>query len=272
MWSEPPTSDSIVSASPRVIGWLLKFAVPLAAAADLAAVAEDEVLARAGYDRVHVLAAEDDVVAAARRDVVLAAIMGLRAEDPVDVRSIRVVARQRPSRRGRRVGVHPARVRRRPVDVARVAEDEVSPVVAARLAVVGHDDVAADPAEDEVAPHAGRDVVQTADERLDRLHEPECDRLAAEVRGPARRRGDLAAVAEDEVLALPATIVSMSSPPRTMSSPPPVVMSSWPPLSGSVLKIRSMSEASVSSPGSVPPAGVVASAYTRPASAAVQST
>ena len=98
---------------------------------DGAVVAEDQVVALAARDRVAAGAAEDDVVAgAAVDDVVAAEVLG------ADVR-VRVHARRDD------VGHLDARVGRRVVDVALVAEDQV-------VALVAEDRVAAAAAEDPV--------------------------------------------------------------------------------------------------------------------------
>src|SRR5205823_13973953 len=112
--------------------------------ADLALVAEDDVLANAGVDRVGVLAADDDVVARAGRDRVAAAQLRIDRPDAVDVGGGVVVT-----------GEQPAAFARRPVDEAVVAEDDV-------VAVGGVDGVRGDAADDDVAAVAGDDRVGAA--------------------------------------------------------------------------------------------------------------
>ena len=143
--SEPPISDPTEVTRPSVIGWP-KRGTSSADGADVARVAEDDVVAAARVDRVAVdrirddvprdvgrardlavhdqlavLAADDDVVPVAGRDVVAAAVIRVDRPDPVDVGGVEVVARERAAALGRR-----------PVDRAGVAEDDVVAVTGDR--------------------------------------------------------------------------------------------------------------------------------------------
>ncbi len=176
--------------------------------ADLAVVAEDDVHAVAGVDRVaaeatrvgdggpdeaeavagegdqlSVLAADHDVVAVTGGDCVVAAGVRLQAPDTVDRGWVRVVAGERPTA-----------LYGSPVDQAGVADHDVVPVT-------GTDRVRADAAQDDVGLRAGGDRVAAADERLDRRDETERDRLVAKAVRVGAGSRDLAVVAEDEVAA-----------------------------------------------------------------------
>src|SRR5204862_431220 len=155
---------------------------------DIAGIAEHQVVARTRGDRVAVrrsrddnlrraaagdvdalhqlavLAADDDVVARAGGDRVVAAVVGLGREDAVDVRGVAVIARQRGARRRRDSGVEAADIARGPVDVARVADHDVA-------TFTGGERVAVDTAQQDVGSEAGRNAVRTADQRLDGFHE-----------------------------------------------------------------------------------------------------
>ena len=166
-------------------------------ALDDAEVAEHQVVARAGVDRVAVnglrhdaarrgdhavddhvddelavLAGDDDVVARAGGDVVVAAVLRVGRGDAVDVVRSGVIGH--------------------PVDVAAVADDDV-------VAVAGVDGVGVDAAENDVGASAGGDRIGAADLGLDRLGAAERDRLAAEARRIRPRGDDAGIVAEHQV-------------------------------------------------------------------------
>ncbi len=159
-------------------------------------------------DRIHhdlaVLATDHDVVPIPRRNLVAPAMVRIRAEDPVDVQRVHVVARQTPTHRRRR-RIHPRRIRRRPVDVAAVAQHDVvriRPAPARVLPTVGHDHVLIDPAQDDVPPHARRNRVRTPNQRFDRLHQTQRHRERAKVRGIHAGGRDLSVVTENKVVAV----------------------------------------------------------------------
>ena len=121
----------------------------------------------------------------------------LSAPDPVDVRRIRVVARSDEA-------IAAQVIRGGPVDVTRVADYDVVPVVALGLTEVRDDGVGVDTAENDIATHAGGNLVRSADQGLDGLNQTQGDRLSAEVAADFINRGsrDPAVVAKDQVVAI----------------------------------------------------------------------
>src|SRR5205085_8859343 len=92
----------------------------------LAVVTEDQVVAVTGHDRVHTLAADDEIVARASGDGVDATVARLSREDPVDIERVAVVSRKRGAYWRPDGGVEAAVIARGPVDVARVADHDVA--------------------------------------------------------------------------------------------------------------------------------------------------
>ena len=109
------------------------------------------------------------------------------------------------------------------------------------------DHVAFVAAQHDVAAAAGGDPVHSAIVERGRLDQPERDRQARELRLAGRGGGDLAAVADHQVVAVAGVdrVAEASADDDVLAAP--VVISSAPPATVvEVLSIRSMSEASVS--------------------------
>ena len=161
------------------------FAAELVLGLDLAVVAEDQVVAGIATEGVARRAAEDDVVAEAGNDRVGTAVVRCHRADDVDVARIEVA-------KGRRRITLLEHV----VDEAVVAQHDV-------LAGRAVDHVARHAADDDVVVAAGADVVGTTDGGADALDQADSELMHRVLAGQiARRCGDLAAVAEDDVLAV----------------------------------------------------------------------
>ena len=186
-------------------------------------VAEHEVLALPGDDRVVLGAADHDVVAFTGGDDVVAAEVRAVVErrDHLDV--VRVVDDRQ--------------VVEQVVDEAVVTEQDVVAIeCGAGLSDVGDDRVAAPAAEDHVAAEAGADHVVTAvltgrREPLDQLEHGDrivvasmTDRLGIGRLKAGLDAGDPAVVAEHDVLARAGVDQVAPAPPATMSSALPVVI------------------------------------------------
>ncbi len=162
---------------------------------DDATVADRDIVALTGVDRVAVAPADHDVVAAARGDGVDAAVLRRReALDQIDVRSIRV----RTLRAQRRSTVH-AHVINLPI----VAQDDVGAHAGAdeldgaavRAVVVA--------TERDVVAHTGGDVVAAAIAEGNCLDQPEGHRHACDLRRVLVRCGNAATVANHQVRSVP---------------------------------------------------------------------
>ena len=170
-----PGSDETIS--PRVSGSVPPKRGPVGGRCeDDADVAQHGVRAIGGEHDVAVGAGDDDVRAAAARDVIGTADGRVERRQPVEVGQ-QVVARARAVVGA--VGAHEVRV-------AVVADDHVAEVRPVRgLALDREDAVAAGPAEDVVDAGAGGDLVVAADLRRGRAQQAERDRRR---RSAARRR------------------------------------------------------------------------------------
>ena len=167
---------------------------------DLAMVAEHQIVAVACDDHIQPEATDDDVIERARRDVVVAAKLGICGDDAVNVVGQRVVARTED--------VATAGVCSGPIEIAVVAKHNVVVVPSGgatdadvKLARVGDDVVVTEAAEDDVLVEAGRDGVVASACRVGSCDQAKGDREISEAREIRDSREDMAVVAEDQVAA-----------------------------------------------------------------------
>ena len=152
-----------------------------------------------------VFTADHDVIAVTGNNMVAAAMVRIGREYPVDIQCIAVVTRQGTGQRRRRIRIEPARIRRRPVNVARITNDNVVTVRTQTIGVftvVRRDGIRIDAAQDDVAAHARRDRIRTAYQGINRLHQAQCNRLTAELGAIGFGCRDPAVVAKHDVVAL----------------------------------------------------------------------